>query len=223
MNSEKEKKQKVPKAKLFSFRYLLFDLLKWFAWWQCALWYRVKLQFDGKEAKQKIKGGVFISSNHVAISDPFILQCAFLYRRIHFLFMTELIKNKFQAWVYKNVFLSFPIDREKPSFSMLRYLGEYVKNGHVLALFPEGHITTNGKTNDFKGGIILMAYLSGRPIIPVYHLRRKSIWHMTRLVVGKPFDVKEKIGPVMSQTKINEVAKELYEYELYLEEICEKR
>ena len=223
MKNEKDKKQKVPKAKLFSFRYILYDLVKWFGWWQCLLWYRLKIKYDGKEAKQKVKGGAFISSNHVGYSDPFILQCAFLYRRFHFLFMTELLKNKFQAWVYRNVFLSYPIDRDKPSFSTVRFLSEYVKNGHLLALFPEGHIKTDDKVDDFKGGVVLMAYLSGRPIIPVYHLKRRSIWHMTRLVVGKPFDVKEKVGPVMSQAKLNEVAKELYEYELHLQEICERR
>lgn len=223
MDKKNNKPQKVPKAKLFSFRYLLYDLVKWWGWWQCLLWYRLKLKYDGKEAKQKIKGGAFISSNHVALSDPFILQCAFIYRRFSFLFMTELIKNKFQEWAYRRVFLSFPIDRNKPSFTTLKYCSEYVTNGHILALFPEGHIKTDGELDSFKGGVILMAYLSGRPIIPVYHYRRRSIWHMTRLVIGKPFDVKEKIGPKMTQEKIKEVANELYEYELHLKEMCEKR
>lgn len=221
MKKEKKKQQKVPKAKLFSFRYLLYDICKWLGWWQCLLWYRLKIKYDGKEAKQKIKGGAFISSNHVAFSDPFILQCAFLYRRFHYLFMKELVKNKFQEWIYRNVFLSFPIDREKPSLAMIKYLSEYVANGHLLALFPEGHIKKDDKVDSFKGGVVLMAYLSDKPIIPVYHLRRKSIWHMTKLVIGKPFDVKAKIGPVCSQEKINEVAKELFEYELKLQEMCE--
>ena len=215
------KQQKVPKAKLFSFRYLLFDFVKWFLSWQGLLWYRCNIKYDGAEAKEKIKGGAFISSNHVGFSDPFILQCAFLYRRVSFLCMSELIKNKFQAWLYKYVFLTFPIDREKPSLQCLKYLSQYVANGHVLGLFPEGHIKRDDEVDAFKGGVVLMAYLSGRPIIPVYHERRKSIWRTTRLVVGKPFDVKEKIGPVMNQNKLNEVAKELFEYELHLKEMCE--
>jgi hypothetical protein len=44
---------------------------------------------------------------------------------------------------------------------------------------------------------------------------------MTKLVIGKPFNVKEMVGPVPNQNKINEVAKKLHEYELYLKEICE--
>ena len=110
---KKKKQQKVPKAKLFSFRYLLYDICKWFLSWQGLLWYRCNIKYDGKEAKQRIKGGAFISSNHVGFSDPFILQCAFLYRRFSFLFMSELIKNRFVAWLYKYVFLSYPIDRDK--------------------------------------------------------------------------------------------------------------
>ena len=221
MNKKQNKQQKVPKAKLFSFKYILYDLVKWLGSWQCLIWYRIKKIYDGPEAKKRIKGGAFISSNHVGFSDPFILLTAFLSRRLHFVFMTELIKNKFTAWIYKNVFLSYPIDREKPSLSTMKFLSQYVANGHVLGLFPEGHIKRDGEVDAFKGGIVLMAYLSGKPIIPVYHQKRKSIWHMTRLVIGKPFDVKEKIGPVMNQTKLNEVANELYEYELHLQEMCE--
>ena len=221
MNKKQNKQQKVPKAKLFSFKYILYDLVKWLGSWQCLIWYRIKKIYDGPEAKKRIKGGAFISSNHVGFSDPFILLTAFLSRRLHFVFMTELIKNKFTAWIYKNVFLSYPIDREKPSLSTMKFLSQYVANGHVLGLFPEGHIKRDGEVDAFKGGIVLMAYLSGKPIIPVYHRKRTSIWHMTRLVIGKPFDVKEKIGPVMNQAKLNEVANELYEYELHLQEICE--
>ena len=218
---KKKKAQKVPKAKLFSFKYILYDFVKWFGFWQTMLWYRIKKIYDGKEAKQRIKGGAFISSNHVGFSDPFILLTAFLSRRLHFVFMSELLKNKFQSWIYKNVFLSYPIDRNKPSFSTVKFLSQYVANGHVLGLFPEGHIKRDGEVDDFKGGVVLMAYLSGRPIIPVYHEKRKSIWHMTKLVIGKPFNIKEMVGPVMNQQKLNEAAKKLYEYELYLKEICE--
>ena len=48
---------------------------------------------DGEEAKKKIKGKAIISSNHVAIADPFILQCTVLYRRFHFVFKTDLIMS----------------------------------------------------------------------------------------------------------------------------------
>ena len=223
MDKKKNKQQKVPKAKLFSFKYILYDLVKWFGFWQTMIWYRIKKIYDGPEAKKRIKGGAFISSNHVGFSDPFILLTAFLSRRLHFVFMTELIKNKFTAWIYKNVFLSYPIDREKPSLSTMKFLSQYVANGHVLGLFPEGHIKRDDQIDDFKGGVVLIAYLSDKPIIPVYHERRKNIWHMTRLVIGKPFDVKEKVGPTPSQDKLNQVAKELHEYELHLKEMCESR
>lgn len=218
MGKNKEKKPDY-KAHLFSFKYILFDIVKWLGFWQGLIWWRPKKIYDGQEAKKKIKGGAIISSNHVSFADPFVLQCAILYRRWHFLFMTDLIKNKFEAWVYKNIFLSFPIDRNTPSFKMMKFLSNYVKGGNLLALFPEGHIKRDGVIDDFKGGAVLLSYLSGAPIIPVYHKKRKNIFHTTRIVVGKPFDVKERIGPVLSQDKVNEVSKELHEYELYLQEL----
>ena len=218
------KKEKKPnyKARLFSFEYLLFDILKWLGWWQCLLWYRIKKIYDGKEAKQRIKGGAVVCSNHVGFSDPFILMCTVLTRRWHFIFMTDLIKNKVQEWFYRRVFLSFPIDRDAPSLRTMKFLSEYVKGGNLLGIFPEGHIKRDDVMDNFKGGVILIAYLSGRPIIPIYHKKRKSLWNMTRMVIGKPFDVKEKIGPALTQDKLNECAKELYEYELHLQELAEE-
>ena len=218
------KKEKKPdyKAHLFSFKYLLFDIVKWLGFWQVLIWWRPKRIYDGIEAKQKIKGKAIISSNHVSFADPFVLQCTALYRRWHFLFMTDLIKNKFQGWIYKNVFLSFPIDRNAPSFKTMKFLSEYVKGGNLLALFPEGHIKRDGVVDDFKGGALLIAYLADAPIIPVYRQKRTSFWKMTRVVFGKPFHIKDKIGPVLSQDKLNEVAKELHKYELHLQQLYEE-
>ena len=104
----------------------------------------------------------------------------------------------------------------------MKFLSEYVKGGNLLALFPEGHIKRDGVVDDFKGGALLIAYLADAPIIPVYRQKRTSFWRMTRVVYGKPFHVKDKIGPVLSQDKLNEVAKELHEYELHLQELYEE-
>ena len=217
------KKEKKPdyKAHLFSFKYILFDLVKWLGFWQVLIWWRPKKIFDGEEAKQRIKGKAVVSSNHVSFADPFVLQTTILTRRWHFVFMTDLIKNKVQQWFYKNVFLSFPIDRDAPSLRTMKFLSEYVKGGNLLALFPEGHIQRDGEIDNFKGGAVLIAYLSDAPIIPIYHQKRKNIWHRVRLAIGKPFNVKEMIGPVLNQDKLNAVAKELHDYELHLKELCE--
>lgn len=219
------KKEKKPnyKAKLFSFKYLLHDIVKWLGAWQGLIWYRIRRKFDGPEAKKRIKGKAIISSNHVGFSDPFVLQCSLLSRRFHFVYMKELTKCGFSRWIYKNVFLSFPIDREKPSYQTMRFLSEYVKGGNLLAMFPEGHIKRDGVVDEYKGGVILIAYLSDAPIIPVYHEKRSSIWRMTRVVIGKPFNVREKIGPVLNQDKLNEVADELHAYELQLKEMCQRK
>ena len=47
------KKEKKPdyKAHLFSFKYILFDLVKWLGFWQFLLWWRPKVIYDDKETK----------------------------------------------------------------------------------------------------------------------------------------------------------------------------
>ena len=47
------KKEKKPdfQAHLFSFKYLLFDIVKWLGFWQVLIWWRTKRIYDGEEAK----------------------------------------------------------------------------------------------------------------------------------------------------------------------------
>lgn len=211
------------KAPLFSFKYILYDFVKWFASWQVLLFYRIRLYYDTKEAAKAIKGGAIIVSNHVGFSDPFVLQCCFAYRRFHFLAMEELFEKKFTAWIYKHVFLTAPISRSKPSIKVIKDCSTLAENGNIVCLFPEGHINVQENTVDpFKGGAILMAYKAGVPIVPVYHKKRTSIWHKTRVAIGKPFNVKEFIGPVCSQNKINEASAKLHEYETFLMTLIKK-
>lgn len=206
------------KAPLFSFKYLLHDCFKWFMSWKCLLFWRIKKTFDGKEAKKKVRGGAVVVSNHVAFVDPFLMQGVMWYRRFHFLAMEELMSSKFSKWWYRNVFLTEPISRTAPSLKTIQYASKLVSNGNIFCLFPEGHIkTSDNKVDEFKGGAILIAYRAKAPIIPIYHLKRKSIWNMTRVVVGKPIDVYSIIGPALTQAKIAEVAKQLSEYTAYLE------
>ena len=40
------------KAPLFSFKYLLHDMFKWFMSWKCLLFWRIKAYYDGEEAKK---------------------------------------------------------------------------------------------------------------------------------------------------------------------------
>ena len=212
------------KAPLFSFKYILYDLVKWIGWWQCLIFYRIRRYFDGKEAKKIIKGGAIIASNHVGFSDPFVLQCTFLYRRFHFLAMDELFTNKTKSWIYKNIFLTMPISRTKPSFKAIKDCSTLAENGNIVCLFPEGHIQRETtQVDSFKGGAILMAYKAGVPIIPVYHRKRKSIWNMTRMVIGKPIYPYEIIGPTLSQDKLKEVSIQLEEYTKYLETLLPKK
>ena len=206
------------KASLFSFKYLLHDMFKWFMLWKCLLFWRIKATYDGPEAKKKIKRGAVIVSNHVAFVDPFVTQGLIWYRRFHFLAMEELMKSKFSKWWYRHVFLTEPISREAPSLRTVQYCTKLVSDGNLVCLFPEGHIKTSDKVvDDFKGGAILIAYRAKAPIIPIYHEKRKSIWNRTKMVVGKSINPYEIIGPTISQAKIVELSKQLADYTAYLE------
>ena len=131
------------KAPLFSFKYLLHDILKWFMSWQLLLFWRIKAYYDGPDAKKKIKGGAVIVSNHVAFVDPFVTQGLISYRRFHFIASDVVAHSRFGRWFYKHVYLTQLINRDAPSIKFVQESSKLVKNGNLVCLFPEGHINTS--------------------------------------------------------------------------------
>jgi 1-acyl-sn-glycerol-3-phosphate acyltransferase len=43
---------------------------------------------------------------------------------------------------------------------------DYLRNGKVVGLFPEGGCSRDGRLRTFKTGVALLAFKTGRPIIP---------------------------------------------------------
>ena len=64
MNLKEEQVKKKRKGKIFSFKYFLYDFIKWSAALPTLLIMRPKAYYLTKEAKKMIKGANFIISNH---------------------------------------------------------------------------------------------------------------------------------------------------------------
>lgn len=68
-----------------------------------------------------------------------------------------------------------------------------------------------------------MTLKSGRPIIPVYIRRRKSIWERLTVVVGPPVNAGAELGGRPSMAKITEFTKRLHDLEEDLENTANRR
>ncbi len=140
---------------------------------------------DGKKYKRNFKGGALIAANHTGFSDALLLGSCFWYRRVFFLASEEVMSKGILSFLLK-LMGCIKIDRGISDIEAVRKSVSVIKNGHVLAIFPQGRIEREDGMSDIKSGAVLIALQSGAPIIPVYS--RPSAGMRKRLyVVGDPF------------------------------------
>ena len=95
-------------------------------------------------------------------------------------------RNKVLTWFLKRN-LCIPINRENVSIDGFKDIINVLKDKKVVAIFPEGHINFNDNSMDFfKSGIILMAMLSGVPIVPMAIIKKEKWYQRQKVVIGEP-------------------------------------
>lgn len=209
------------KAPLFSFKYFLYDFAR-INGWPLLLWYRPKKVYISKEAKKPLKGGLILMSNHISLKDPLYIQVAVLSRRHHFVAAKELFKNKFNHWLFKYMFLCIEIDRDNFSISKLKEINKHLEIGEMITMFPEGHVNVQPEEiNQFKGGIVMMAYKTHSPIVPIYITKRKHWWNRLTVFMGEQIDVNAYLkDKSFNVNTIKEVSEYLESEEKELELLC---
>ena len=215
----KEKNVKRNRAKLFSFRYILHDLIRVTSI-PGLLFFRPKGFYENEEAKKKIRGGALLISNHVGFFDPIYLMFAIWYRRHHFICMKEFFEgSRLKRFFFKNI-LCIPIDRENFNMSTFREITAHLQNGELVSMFPAGHIGfENDDLSGFKSGMVMMALSGDRPIFLVCLKKKERRFERLRFAVGAPVDVKALYMEKPSLTRIEEIAKLLEEKEALLSTI----
>lgn len=126
------------------------------------------------------EGGVVLAGNHVAWWDCFPVMAG-TKRCIHFLAKKEI----FSTWFTKHFFNSaglIPVNRQSKDHDALISAKEYLNNGAVIGIFPEGTTIKPDGVDflPFKIGAVKMAYDTAVPVVPFtisgkYKLFRKKI------------------------------------------------
>ena len=97
----------------------------------------------------KADKGILLLGNHISFLDWAILQMAYP-RQIRFVIDREYY-NRWYLKPFLKFFKVIPIS-SRGSKSAIKTIGEALKNGDTVALFPEGHISRNGHLSTFKRG-----------------------------------------------------------------------
>lgn len=146
-----------------------------------------RLTPEGKPYKNKIRGGAIMAANHTSFADPFLVGVAVWYRRLHFLAAEAVMKGKLRTWLLTGVG-AIRIDRNETDIEAIRKATNVLKEGRLLAVFPQGGISGQEEIRTIKAGAVLIALQAGVPIIPM-HIRPGKHWYSRRVVViGDPID-----------------------------------
>ena len=146
-------------------------LLRFVAWIASRLVYRFRVQGD---AHIPSEGAAVIVCNHVSFVDAVLLMAASP-RPIRFLMDHRIFKVPVLGWLFR-LAKAIPIAPQKDD--PLAYEAAFeaatavLREGDLLAIFPEGGITRDGQLQPFKGGVMKILERAAReglhpPVIPM--------------------------------------------------------
>jgi len=191
----------------------LYDFVKVTGMPSAFILCRPKVIHISDKARKHIKGGVMIASNHITFIDPIIIHFAFWYRRLNFLATKDLFKSRLKQWFFEVVHC-IVVDKNNFTMRSLHAVCDKLKQDKAVVIFPEGTVGKDeNNVQPFKSGAILMAHISGKPIVPIYIIPAKS-WHdSNKIIVGEPIDLTELCGKIPSAQQIEDAAKHLRQKE----------
>lgn len=155
--------------------------------------------------------GFVLGANHVSNLDPFAISWGFFPRRqLRFMAKAELF-NPWLGWAMRGVG-AFPVRRGEADADALRTALTLLRNGGIIAMFPEGTRRQSGKKKKFApephAGTARIALNAGVPLIPVGVVGTDRLLSLNRIGVayGPAIQVDDLAG--MPRKRAAEVATE---------------
>ena len=179
----------------------------WYSFFKATLvrpavkwWFRVKI-----EGTEKIPdGGCVLAANHLDAGDTFSLP-SLIKPKVTFpakkeLFMGKSLKGRVVAWFLTAVGQA-PIDRSggRAGVAGLGSVEDVLDAGGVVAIFPEGTRSPDGRLYKGHTGVARLALTSGRPVLPVAMINTRMVkskvgiptMRDARIIIGDPMDFSE--------------------------------
>jgi 1-acyl-sn-glycerol-3-phosphate acyltransferase len=117
-----------------------------------------------------------------------------------------------------------PVQRGEADANAIRSALEALKDGKILAIAPEGTRSKNGKLQRGMPGIVMLAHLSGAPILPLVYFGgekiRENLYRLKRtdfhIRVGKMFKLSLNRGNPNKEIRSEMVEEIMYQLAILL-------
>ena len=189
------------------------------------LWFRPKCYYPGGK-KIRIEGGALLIANHITMLDPYYMQYLVWYRNHHFVCLKEFYEKKARAFLF-HCFQCIPVDRENAGTGTMREIAAHLKKEELVCMFPEGTVNRDGtekpEIHQFKSGMVLVALMAGKPIVPMVMKKRKTIFSRLEAAIGEPVDVSSFYGRRPTVAEIDEITAYLQQKASELQKLLEEK
>lgn len=146
-----------------------------------------------------LSGPVVLVPNHLSFLDPPVVG-VYCPRAVRFVARSTLARNRlFGAWMRSVGVLL--IDREAPARASLGRSIEALAAGQVLAVFPEGTRSRDGRLHEFKKGILKLLKETGATAVPTGIIGTFEAWPRHRKL-PRPHRVLVRYGPPLSAAEV---------------------
>ncbi|GAB4152874.1 MAG: hypothetical protein Tsb009_29020 [Planctomycetaceae bacterium] len=164
-------------------------------------------------------GPGLIISNHRSPVDPLMIwynhhlgSRSGRIRIIHFMMAREYMDVKGVGWITRSVKV-IPAERNGRDFAPAREALRLLKEGELVALFPEGRLNTGTDLLEANTGIAWLALRANVPVYPVYihnspqggMVKSFCTFSRVRVSYGDPFDLSEYSGQRKNQQLLRKV------------------
>ena len=147
-----------------------------------------------------------ICANHLGWADAFLILLFLpVEPRIYALGeRAGVLRNSFRIRVIGFFQVMVPLERAQPR-EALRIMGDVLRRGGSLIIFPEGHLgTQEGTIQPIQPGAVHLSVQSGAPIVPVGLTGTSELWLRRKLTVriGVPIEPAAFGGDVRSRLRL---------------------
>ena len=152
-------------------------LLRFVAWVATHFIYRFKVRGD---ENIPVDGPAVLVCNHVSFVDAILLMAASP-RPIHFVMDYRIFQQPVLGWLFR-LAKAIPIapHKDDPATYEAAFAraAEVLRGGDLLAIFPEGGITSDGQLQPFKAGIMKILEQAQRDglTVPVVPMALTNLW-----------------------------------------------
>ena len=151
------------------------------------------VKFHNRE-QLDIAAPYILIGNHQSWIDPVLMAVGVRKEQICLLGKRELSIGGMLNSIMKNLHVIL-VDRHNTDMEAMRACIKVLREGHILAAFPEGTRHHKGVMEELETGIAMIALRAGVPLIPMLIPRKMKLFRRNDCYVGQPIpmeDLREK-------------------------------